>query len=264
MLLEKCAERHGDHRMSIIHSFDSNSSEIISPQKVIEKIENFPETMIAAWSQKFASLLASLCELEQISFMKGGIVIPIYQFHYKNQTFGFYQTLLGGSASGALLEEIIAKGAKNILFFGSCGSLDKEMTSGRIMIPTAAYRDEGTSYHYAPPSDYIEIKTAGKLAEIFDEMNIPYRKCRTWTTDSFYRETVNNMTARKQDGCSVVEMECASVMAVGAFRKANVYQFLYTADCLDSREWNAGILGKMPDDLRMSILRIALETAVRI
>lgn len=79
--------------MSIIHSFDSNSSEIISPQKVIEKIENFPETMIAAWSQKFASLLASLCELEQISFMKGGTVIPIYKFHYKNQTFGFYQTL---------------------------------------------------------------------------------------------------------------------------------------------------------------------------
>ena len=28
------------------------------------------------------------------------------------------------------------------------------------MVPTDAYRDEGTSYHYAPASDYIEIKNA--------------------------------------------------------------------------------------------------------
>ena len=251
--------------MSIIHAFDDISQEIISPQNIIDKIDNFPQTVIASFSRKFSEMLISSHEMHRISHMIAcGASIPIYQFTHKGKSLGFYQTCLGGSASGALLEEIIAKGGKNVLFFGSCGSLDKNVTGGNLIIPTSAYRDEGTSYHYAPPGDFIAIKTADRLAEIFDELGVPYLKTKTWTTDAFYRETKNNMEKRKKDGCSVVEMECASVMAVGSFRQANVYQFLYTADCLDGSEWNTGLLGKMPNDLRESILRIALETAIRI
>ena len=35
------------------------------------------------------------------------------------------------------------------------------------------------------------------------------------------------MRKRKDDGCIVVDMECASIMAVGQFRNIPVYQFLY-------------------------------------
>ncbi|MBQ3593353.1 MAG: nucleoside phosphorylase [Clostridia bacterium] len=248
----------------IVNSFDGNSKEIIEPAKAIAKVENFPETVITAFSQKFEDLILSSFDVEQVSYMKTCIVVPIYKFNYKGKEIGFYHTLLGGPASGALLEEIIAKGAKNILFFGSCGSLDEEYTGNKLIVPTHAYRDEGTSYHYAPPDDYIEVKTAEKLAEIFDEIGISYCKMKTWTTDAFYRETKNNMEARKKDGCSVVEMECASIMAIADFRKANVYQFLYTADCLDGNEWNRGTLGNMADDVRESILYTAIETAVRL
>ncbi|MGN1048407.1 MAG: nucleoside phosphorylase [Eubacteriales bacterium] len=251
--------------MSIINSFDNISREIISPQKAIQKIDGFPDTVITAFSREYSELLFSSYGMQQISRMvAGGIEIPVFKFQYKGKDIAFYQTLLGGAASGGLLEEIIAKGGKNVLFFGSCGSLDRHVTGGNIIVPDFAYRDEGTSYHYAPPSDYIEIKTAGRLAEIFDEIGVSYHKTKTWTTDAFYRETVNNMEARKKEGCSVVEMECASVMAIGNFRNVNVYQFLYTADCLDGNEWNTGLLGKMPDDLFKSIMRIALETAVRL
>lgn len=83
------------------------------------------------------------------------------------------------------------------MFFGSCGSLDKSITGGHLIVPNAAYRDEGTSYHYAPASDYIEIKTAGKLAQIFDEIGVPFIQTKTWTTDGFYRETQNNAAKRK-------------------------------------------------------------------
>lgn len=62
----------------------------------------------------------------------------------------------------------------------------------------------------------------------------------------------------------VVEMECASVMAVGQFRGIEVYQFLYAADCLDEFVWNKRILGQMPGIMREKILRIALETAIRL
>lgn len=95
-------------------------------------------------------------------------------------------------------------------------------------------------------------------------MGIPFRQTRVWTTDSFYRETRKNREMRKREGCSAVDMECASVMAVGLFRKIPVYQFLYTADCLDGSRWDPRILGKWPDELRQAVLRIALETAIRL
>lgn len=199
-----------------------------------------------------------------ISKIFGGRKIPVYQFEYKNKTIGFYHTLLGGAASRALLEEAIAKGGKKILFFGSCGSLDKSVTAGRLIVPYAAYRDEGTSYHYALESDYIQIQSSGKLAHIFDEINFPYMLAKTWTTDSFYCETENNMTALRKDGCLVIEIERASIMAVRKYRKSEVYQFLYATNCLNENNWDKRILGNMPNDIRERILKVALEAAIRL
>ena len=79
-----------------------------------------------------------------------------------------------------------------------------------------------------------------------------------------YRETRSNLEKRKAEGCGVVEMECASIMAVGQFRKKKVYQFLYAADCLADSDWDKRILGNMPTDLRERILLVAIEVATRL
>jgi hypothetical protein len=59
-------------------------------------------------------------------------------------------------------------------------------------------------------------------------------------------------------------MECASVMAMAEFRKADIFQFLYTADNLDCIEWEPRLLGNMPQDIREKYVRIALEVAIRL
>lgn len=251
--------------MSIVESFDRNGKEIISPYNTTQTVENFPETVVVMFSAEFSDLILSKTETEEISSLTaGGRRIPIYKMKYKGIELGFHHTFVGGPAAAALLEEVFAKGAKKVLFFGSCGSLNKEITSGHIIIPTAAYRDEGTSYHYIQASDFIEIKTYDKLAEILDKLNVPYILTKTWTTDSIYRETDTNVNLRKKLGCSVVEMECASVMAVGQFREKEVYQFLYAADCLDAKNWDKRILGNMPNDMRERILTVALEIATKL
>ncbi len=251
--------------MSIIDTFDENGVGIITPSQTEKPIAGFPETVIAVFSAKYHQLVLQTMETSEISaLMAGGLRIPISKVNYKGVSLGMYHSLIGGPVSAAFLEEVFAKGAKRVLFFGSCGSLDREITSGRLIVPTAAYRDEGTSYHYMKASDFIEIDTAKELAAVFDQFGVSYVKTKTWTTDSFYRETERNVQLRKQAGCAVVEMECASVMAVGKFRKKPVYQFLYAADCIDHHTWDKRILGNMPDGLREQILRIALETAIRL
>ena len=251
--------------MSIINTYDDMRDAILNPEYVVKPVEGLPETFIVTFSAKFLSILESMVELEQIAELKAaGRAYPVYKFIYNGVKIGVYSTLVGGAASAAMLEEIIAMGAKRILFFGSAGALDKEIIGGQLVVPTHAYRDEGVSYHYLPADDYVAVPTSEKLSGILTELHVPHVRARTWTTDAVYRETRRNMLARKAEGCAVVEMECASVMAVGIFGNIPVYQFLYAADCLDASSWDKRMLGNMPGDMRQRILKVAIEAAVRI
>jgi uridine phosphorylase len=252
--------------VSIINTFDNTSEEILKPTHMTMKTDGFPETVIVLFNQKMVDIILASNNFEIIGNMHAGVNIPIYKIIYKQKEIAFYLTWLGAPATVSLLEEIIAKGGKNILLFGSCGSLNKEITAGHIIVPTWAYRDEGTSYHYMPASDgdYVEVKSAKHLEEILRELKVPYTCGRTWTTDAFYRETRKNMELRKSDGCLTVEMECAAVMAMAQFRGVKAYQFLYSADNLDGEEWDARILGDMPNDIREQFVLIALEVALRL
>lgn len=251
--------------MSLIDTFDCFGKELIKAEMNVKKIENFPKTMLVVFSAEFCSLFLSKYNAVEIGHLGGGgHKYPIYQFEYKGATIGFFNTIIGGAGAAGFLEELIALGAEKFLYFGSCGALDKEIAEGHLLVPIAAYRDEGVSYHYAEASDYLEIETAPQLINLFENMAIPYNTTKTWTTDAFYRETDRNLDLRKKEGCGVVEMECASIMAVGQYRKKKVYQFLYAADCLDDSSWDKRMLGNMPEDVRESIFVVATEVAFRL
>ena len=93
---------------------------------------------------------------------------------------------------------------------------------------------------------------------------MPHVQGKTWTTDAIYRETRDGLAKRRAEGCITVEMECASLMAVGQFHKKAVYQFLYAEDCLDSVEWDPRIMGKQPATAYEGYLDVALECAIRV
>jgi len=252
--------------MPITETFDNTTEEILKPSHVIKKIEGFPETVIVTFDGQMLDTFLKNNKSEKIGSVHASIDIPIYKTVYKGKEIAFYLTWLGGPATVGILDEIIVMGAKKILLFGSCGSLDNSITEGHIIVPTHAYRDEGTSYHYisTESGDFIEVKTASRLKKIFDELDIPAIEGRTWTTDAIYRETRKNMELRKKAGCITVEMECSAIMAMAQFRNADIYQFLYTEDNLDCKEWEQRLLGNMPDDMREKYIRIALEVAIRL
>ena len=251
--------------MSIIHTFDNASEEIIKPEYISSAGENFPKTLIATFRPQLVELLKARYETEEMGDMEAILPVPVHCFTYKGRRLGMYLTMLGGPASAGLMEEAAAMGGEKFLFFGSAGVLDRQLAAGRLIIPTAAYRDEGTSYHYLPPGDYVDIPTAGRLAEIFTELNYPHVSGKIWTTDAIYRETRNNMEKRRRDGCIAVDMECASLMAAAQFRKIPVYQFVYAEDSLDGEAWDAQTM--LTEDLASEYeiyLRIVLETAIRL
>ena len=251
--------------MSIINSFDNKTKEIITPSNNVSKIENFPEIAILVFKERLINYLQDTYEVDVIGHVNIGTLIPIYKVKYHAKEFAILRTAIGGSGTAGTAEELIAMGAKKILIYGTCGTLDKDILKGHFVIPTSAYRDEGTSYHYAKASDYINIPTSDKLCSIFDELNVPYRTGKTWTTDAFYRETVGNMQKRKNEGCIVVDMECASIMAVGQFRNIPVYQFLYGDDTLDGTEWDRRIIeDSSKETMERNILELGFKVAEKL
>ncbi len=251
--------------MTIVNAFDDASEEVIQVRHVIEAIEGFPETVIVTYSRlKFEYLLQQYpCDL--IATLNSACApIPMYRVEIDGHSFAAYLSLIGGPAAVGIMEEVIGFGGRRFLFFGSCGVLDDDILTGHIAVPTAAYRDEGTSYHYLAPSPYVDILTADRLAEILQVLDVPFHLTRAWTTDAIYRETRGNLEKRKAEGCRVVDMECASTAAAALFRGVDFYQFLFGSDSLAGDEWNPRDLLNTQDESGGAIVELAIQIAKRL
>lgn len=165
--------------------------------------------------------------------------LPVYAVEYQGNTLAFCKTTIGAPAAVGLLEEVAMQvDAKKFVAFGGAGCLRREIAHGKVMVPSFAYRDEGASYHYAPPADTIEIRNAGTVAAFMEDRGIPHVVGGTWTTDAFFRETEDSIQKRRAEGCISVEMECSALQAVCDFRGYELYYFLTSGDLLDAPQWN--------------------------
>jgi len=104
--------------------------------------------------------------------------------------------------AAGLLEGAIAHGARVVIACGGAGVLDPAIPLGQIIVPTAAIRDEGTSYHYLPPSREAAANPLGLeiLREVLECQGHPYLFGKTWTTDAVFRETRSKIQARRAEG----------------------------------------------------------------
>lgn len=223
----------------ITDTFDRQSEEIIK----VWRNENAEQVdaCIITFSNEILKYVLEAYECTQIgNLYSSNGANPVYKFSYGDNIFAVYMSYVSAPACVADMEDTLSLiNTKQYIVFGGAGCLNKEIALGKVMVPTAAYRDEGTSYHYAPASDYINVINADLVAEFMKMSGLPYVTGKTWSTDAFHRETRANFEKRKLDGCISVEMECASVQAMCDFRGLDVYYFLTSGDLLDAPEWDA-------------------------
>jgi len=222
----------------ITDSFDNLSPAIINPAPKADRPKM--DACIITFSHAIETFVLENYDCKPIGgFYFATGYTPIYCIEYEGRRFAFYKTYVGAPACVGTIEDTIREiDTDKFLLFGGAGCLNKEIAHGKVMVPTAAYRDEGTSYHYAPAANYIALKNADKVAAFMEEMGIPYVLGKTWTTDAFYRETKGNFEKRKAEGCISVEMEVAAVQAMCDFNGLEFYNFLTSGDLLDAPKWD--------------------------
>ena len=223
----------------ITETFDNKSEAIINLIKKPDAVK--VDVCIVTFSHEIEKYVADNYASEEIAALwSASGKTPIYLIESDNKRIAFFRTFVGAPITTALIEDsTVELDCDKYVLFGGAGCLNKEIAHGKVMVPTAAYRDEGTSYHYAPASDYIDILNSKIVEKFMSENKIPYVLGQTWTTDSFYRETRNNFEKRKADGCISVEMESAGGQAMGTFRNLDLYVFFTSGDLLDAPEWDS-------------------------
>ena len=142
-----------------------------------------------------------------------------------------------------VLENLIAWGAKKIIFLGWCGSISQQVNIGDIVVATSAMIDEGTSGHYLRnendqsfPSEWL----TDRLFAALDQAQIRFHSGSIWTTEAIYRETQPKVKTYQGLNALAVEMEISALFTVAAYRGADLGAVAIVSDELASFKWRPG------------------------
>ena len=166
--------------------------------------------------------------------------IHLYEMFYENERIAVMTPGFGAPFAAGNLELAIAMGCKKFIAIGSGGVLDASIARNKLIILSSAIRDEGTSFHYIPPSREIEANPmmVKLIQEYLMKTNVEHLLGKTWTTDAFFRETPNKIKRRKAEGAICVEMEASALMAVAQFRKVQLGFIVAAEDDVSGLSWD--------------------------
>jgi len=246
-----------------ILEFDPSPRATIEPEHVHKPID-IAEHCILCFFPDVLKQLHDQGKLKEIHLTTGEIGShQIHEFEHAGRKLALMHPGVGGPLAAIRLEKAIALGCKKFIACGGAGVLDGSIAVGHVIVPTSAIRDEGTSYHYLPPSREVapSADAVAAIERTLQRNGIEYLTGKTWTTDGVYRETPERIQMRKSEGALTVEMEAATFFAVAKFRDVKFAQILYGADDVsgewDHRDW-------MKHSVREKLFQLAVEACLDI
>jgi AMP nucleosidase len=125
---------------------------------------------------------------------------------------------MGSPNAATIMDLLLARKPKGVLFLGKCGGLKKSTEIGHFILPIAAIRGEGTSHDYFPSEvpALPSFKMHKFVSEKLVERNLDYRTGVVYTTNRRVWEHDADFRARlKAMSCLGIDMETATIFIVG-------------------------------------------------
>ncbi|HEX3497972.1 MAG TPA: nucleoside phosphorylase [Stellaceae bacterium] len=137
---------------------------------------------------------------------------------------GIVGRVVGASFAVLVGEELFASGCRLLVSLTSAGQITPAGPPPYFVIIDRALRDEGTSYHYAPPSEFAEAdpELVGTAANALATLTQRSVVGSSWTTDAPFRETAEAIEAARAKGILAVEMEAAALYTFARATNARV------------------------------------------
>ncbi|BCR03872.1 AMP nucleosidase [Desulfuromonas versatilis] len=168
---------------------------------------------------------------------------------------------IGSANAATIMDLLIARKPKGVLYLGKCGGLKKATEIGHFILPIAAIRGDGTSNDYFPPEvpALPSFKLHKFVSEKIAQHGHEYRTGVVYTTNRRLWEHDQAFLARLQQmTCIGIEMETATIFIVGHYNEIARGALLLVSDVPLTPE---GVKTEESDDL---VTRRWTETHLRI
>lgn len=162
----------------------------------------------------------------------------LYTFTLSGQDVGIIGCAVGAPFAVLVAEELFASGCRLLLSLTSAGQIIPAGPPPYFVIINRALRDEGTSYHYAAPSEYGEADPAlvAMAVEALKEEAVHAVVGSSWTTDAPFRETVHAIELARSKGVLAVEMEAAALYTFARSARAEVLCLAHVTNTMGQTE----------------------------
>jgi uridine phosphorylase len=182
--------------------------------------------------------------------------------HYQTAPTGYvtvYRAPEPAPYAAADLEFLISAGACQILFLNGAGSLRADLPVGSLLLPGKLLREEGTSFHYAPPE--VALHTDARLNErvrgVAAALGIELVPGKHWTTDAIHRTTFAKVRRYREQGVNSIDMELAALAGVAHYRGCELSALLVVTDVASrAHTWDGTTSTQFDDGIRR-IARVA-------
>ncbi len=148
----------------------------------------------------------------------------LWTFDLDGREVGVVGCAVGASFAVLLAEQLAASGCELVMSVTSSGSITQVAEPPHFVVIDRALRDEGTSLHYLPPSDWAAapVHLIEGVVGCFDGLHQEVVMGSTWTTDAPYRETRSAIERAASHGIVAVEMEASALYAFAEARGVDV------------------------------------------
>lgn len=159
-------------------------------------------------------------------------------FELAGRTLGIIGCAVGAPFAVLIAEELFASGCGLLLSLTSAGQIVAAGPTPYFVVIDRALRDEGTSYHYATPSEYGEAapKLVRMAAHAIAAAGLHAVVGATWTTDAPFRETAKAIEAARRRGILAVEMEAAALYTFAHATGASVLCLAHVTNTMGQTE----------------------------
>lgn len=156
----------------------------------------------------------------------------LYEFEEAGERFGIIGCAVGASFAVLLAEQLFVSGAELLISMTSAGQIVPQGPPPYFILIDRALRDEGTSYHYLPPADFVAAEEALVMRTMAACAGLahPVYRGASWTTDAPFRETAAAIEACRTGGIMAVEMEAAGLYAFAQRRRKPVLCFAHVTN----------------------------------
>jgi uridine phosphorylase len=126
---------------------------------------------------------------------------------------GIVGRVVGASFAVLVAEELFASGCQLLVSLTSAGQIVPAGRPPYFVVIDRSLRDEGTSYHYAPPSEFAEADPdlVNKATTALAKSGLHGVVGASWTTDAPFRETAKAIEVARSKDILAVEMEAAAL-----------------------------------------------------